>query len=147
MPVSGASTNAVATAVHATARTDACSPMAAATAATVAAGANTRRAVSDTGWGISVAARPAAHPTHSPTEATVRTGTAAPPRAWASAGPAVNGRAAHQARRIQGKRRRTVGGSTGGAKLRSSGVKSAADGANGGELAERNGQTRRVDGS
>src|SRR5438270_1174523 len=117
MPVSGASTNAVATAVHATARTDACSPMAAATAATVAAGANTRRAVSDTGWGINVAARPAAHPTHSPTEATVRTGTAAPPRAWASAGPAVNGRAAHQARRIQGKRRRTVGGSTGGANL------------------------------
>src|SRR6266568_902460 len=61
-----------------------------------AAGASALRAVSDSGWGTNVAARPTAHPTHRPTDATVRTATSAPCSASAKAGPAVNGSAAHQ---------------------------------------------------
>ena len=50
----------MATAVHATASTPVAPPTAVAAAATTAAGARTRNVVSDTGWGTSEAANPAA---------------------------------------------------------------------------------------
>ena len=78
IPVSGASDSEAATAVHATASADPPSPTAATTAATTAAGASTRSAVSDTGWGTSVAPKPTAHPSQRPTDASVRTASGEP---------------------------------------------------------------------
>ena len=112
--MSGARERPAATAVQATASAAPSWPTAATMAATTPAGASTRRAVSDNGCGTSVAANPTAQPTHSPTDASVLTGTSALWRASENAGPAVNGRASQQARRIHGKARRMVAGSTGG---------------------------------
>src|SRR5690348_9916772 len=114
MPVSGARLMAAATAVHATASAEDVPPVAATTAATTAAGASTRSAVSDSGWATSVAPRPAAQPAHRPIDASVRSGTGAVWSALANAGPAVNGNANHQTRRIHGNARRKIGGSTAG---------------------------------
>src|SRR5438105_10020893 len=112
MPVSGAMTRAVTTAVQATASAHRCEEAADATVAASAVGASTRRAVRPMGWGTSVAARPTAQPAHSPSDARVRGAWSQPRRPAARLGPAVKGSATHQARRSHGKRRCRADGNT-----------------------------------
>jgi hypothetical protein len=111
-PMAGAKTHATTTAAQPAARVDGWPPSAAANVATPTAGASTRRTVRATGWGAALASIPADHPSHSPVEATTRTGPLAPATASASDGPTVKGRAAHRARTIHGARRYTGAHST-----------------------------------
>ena len=105
VPTPGVNDQAAVTRAHTTAKADGAPPAAAARVATITAGASSRKAVRLRGWGTTLAATPTAQPSHSPSEATVRTGSLPVWRASARAGPTVKGRATHNARSSHGRMR------------------------------------------